>query len=92
MLTLPGLWLSTSFTTEYDDKTVSSFLEGMKERDIPLEVFHYVSVPLKLFHSLLPYHDRTAFGYGPFIGATLSFRPSTFPIPKLQSPNLSLRA
>ena len=36
-----GLWLSSSFTTSYDEKTVSSFVDGMKERDIPLRVFHF---------------------------------------------------
>ncbi|KAK7204910.1 glycosyl hydrolases family 31-domain-containing protein [Myxozyma melibiosi] len=36
-----GLWLSTSFTTEYDAKTVKGFLDGMDERDIPVSVFHY---------------------------------------------------
>lgn len=36
-----GLWLSTSFTTEYDEKTVNTFIEGMQDRDIPLQVFHY---------------------------------------------------
>lgn len=36
-----GLWLSTSFTTNYDEKTVSSFIDGMAERDIPLSVFHF---------------------------------------------------
>ncbi|KAK9379734.1 glycosyl hydrolases family 31-domain-containing protein [Kockiozyma suomiensis] len=36
-----GLWLSTSFTTEYDATTVNQFLDGMKERDIPVSVFHY---------------------------------------------------
>ncbi|UKZ61436.1 uncharacterized protein TrAtP1_002701 [Trichoderma atroviride] len=45
-----GLWLSTSFTTSYDEKTVSSFLEGMKSRDIPVEVFHYDCFWLKAFH------------------------------------------
>ncbi|KAL6889166.1 glycoside hydrolase family 31 protein [Trichoderma evansii] len=45
-----GLWLSTSFTTNYDEKTVSSFLEGMKSRDIPVEVFHYDCFWLKAFH------------------------------------------
>lgn len=29
-----GLWLSTSFTTDYDEQTVTSFLEGMEERKI----------------------------------------------------------
>ena len=36
-----GLWLSTSFTTNYDEKTVNSFIDGMSERGIPLSVFHY---------------------------------------------------
>ncbi|KAL4875128.1 glycosyl hydrolases family 31-domain-containing protein [Aspergillus karnatakaensis] len=36
-----GLWLSTSFTTEYDEGTVTSFLDGMSERDIPVSVFHF---------------------------------------------------
>ncbi|MBO6157821.1 MAG: alpha-xylosidase [Firmicutes bacterium] len=36
-----GLWLSTSFTTNYDEATVSSFIDGMAERDIPLSVFHF---------------------------------------------------
>jgi alpha-D-xyloside xylohydrolase len=36
-----GLWLTTSFTTEYDEKTVNSFVDGMRERDIPLHVFHF---------------------------------------------------
>ncbi|KAI1374498.1 glycoside hydrolase family 31 protein [Hypoxylon crocopeplum] len=36
-----GLWLTTSFTTNYDEATVNSFLEGMKERDTQVDVFHY---------------------------------------------------
>lgn len=36
-----GLWLSTSFTTSYDEKTVNSFIDGMDERGIPLSVFHF---------------------------------------------------
>ncbi|KAI5460599.1 glycosyl hydrolases family 31-domain-containing protein [Mariannaea sp. PMI_226] len=36
-----GLWLTTSFTTDYDEDTVNIFLDGMKERDIPVSVFHY---------------------------------------------------
>jgi len=36
-----GLWLSTSFTTSYDEGTVSSFIDGMFERDIPMTVFHF---------------------------------------------------
>ncbi len=36
-----GPWLSTSFTTDYDEATVTSFIEGMAERDLPLSVFHF---------------------------------------------------
>lgn len=36
-----GLWLSTSFTTSYDEETVNRFVRGMAERDIPLSVFHF---------------------------------------------------
>ncbi|MEU5515035.1 alpha-xylosidase [Streptomyces griseoaurantiacus] len=36
-----GLWLSTSFTTSYDEATVTSFIDGMKERELPLSVFHF---------------------------------------------------
>jgi len=36
-----GLWLTTSFTTKYDEETVTSFIDGMAERKIPLQVFHF---------------------------------------------------
>ncbi|MFE2989654.1 alpha-xylosidase [Streptomyces sp. NPDC059262] len=36
-----GLWLSTSFTTSYDEETVNRFVRGMSERGIPLGVFHF---------------------------------------------------
>ena len=36
-----GLWLSSSFTTSYDENTVLSFVDGMNERGIPLSVFHF---------------------------------------------------
>lgn len=36
-----GLWLSTSFTTDYDENTVNSFIDGMEHRNIPLDVFHF---------------------------------------------------
>lgn len=36
-----GLWLTTSFTTNYDEDTVSAFVDGMAQRDIPLRVFHF---------------------------------------------------
>ena len=31
-----GLWLSTSFTTNYDEKTVMHFIDGMAERNIQI--------------------------------------------------------
>ena len=45
-----GLWLSTSFTTKYDEKTVMSFIDGMEQRKIPLSVFHFDSFWMKGFH------------------------------------------
>ncbi|MBN1648466.1 MAG: alpha-xylosidase [Spirochaetales bacterium] len=44
-----GLWLSTSFLTEYDEKTVNSFIDGMAERDLPLSVFHFDCFWMKEF-------------------------------------------
>ena len=45
-----GLWLSTSFTTNYDEKTVNEFVNGMKDRDIPLRVFHFDCFWMKDFN------------------------------------------
>lgn len=45
-----GLWLSTSFTTNYDEETVMSFIDGMIERKIPLQVFHFDCFWMKEFH------------------------------------------
>lgn len=45
-----GLWLSTSFTTNYDEKTVMSFIDGMLDRGIPLKVFHFDCFWMKEFH------------------------------------------
>lgn len=45
-----GLWLSTSFTTDYDEKTVMSFIDGMQERGIPLSVFHFDCCWMREFH------------------------------------------
>ena len=44
-----GLWMSTSFTTNYDEKTVNEFVDGMAERDIPLKVFHFDCFWMKEF-------------------------------------------
>ncbi|MCR4788844.1 MAG: alpha-xylosidase [Lachnospiraceae bacterium] len=45
-----GLWLSTSFTTNYDEETVMSFVNGMLDRDIPLRTFHFDCYWMKEFH------------------------------------------
>ncbi|WP_413602643.1 alpha-xylosidase [Curtobacterium sp. Curtsp57] len=36
-----GLWLSTSFTTDYDEATVTSFVDEMAARELPVSVFHF---------------------------------------------------
>ena len=38
-----GLWLTTSFTTNYDEQTVSGIIEEMARRELPLSVFHFDS-------------------------------------------------
>lgn len=45
-----GLWLSTSFTTNYDEDTVMSFINGMLDRGIGLRVFHFDCFWMKDFH------------------------------------------
>ncbi|GAB2970320.1 alpha-xylosidase [Frigoribacterium salinisoli] len=45
-----GLWLSTSFTTDYDEETVSSFVDEMARRDMPISVFHFDCFWMREFH------------------------------------------
>ncbi|XVV09193.1 alpha-xylosidase [Actinoplanes sp. CA-131856] len=45
-----GLWLTTSFTTPYDEETVTSFVDGMASRDLPLSVFHFDTFWMREFH------------------------------------------
>ena len=56
-----GLWLSTSFTTDYDEQTVTSFIQGMAERDIPLSVFHFDCFWMREFHWCDFVWDRRVF-------------------------------
>jgi alpha-D-xyloside xylohydrolase len=56
-----GLWLSTSFTTDYDEETISAFVRGMAERDLPLHVFHFDCFWMKEFHWCNLEWDRCAF-------------------------------
>ncbi len=36
-----GLWMTTSFTTQYDEATATHFIDEMKRRELPLSVFHF---------------------------------------------------
>jgi alpha-D-xyloside xylohydrolase len=55
-----GLWLSTSFTTSYDETTVTSFVDEMADRDLPLSVFHFDCFWMRDFHWCdFTWDDRT---------------------------------
>ncbi|MBX3010220.1 MAG: alpha-xylosidase [Caldilineaceae bacterium] len=56
-----GLWLTTSFTTTYDEATVTSFIQGMADRDLPLHVFHFDCFWMREFHWCDFEWDRQAF-------------------------------
>lgn len=56
-----GLWLTTSFTTTYDEATVTSFIQGMADRDLPLHVFHFDCFWMREFHWCDFAWDRQAF-------------------------------
>ncbi|UOQ91830.1 alpha-xylosidase [Halobacillus shinanisalinarum] len=56
-----GLWLTTSFTTDYDEETVTHFVDGMAERDIPLSVFHFDCFWMKEFEWSNFEWDRDSF-------------------------------
>ena len=45
-----GLWLSTSFTTDYDEKTVMNMIDGMLDRGIPLRTFHFDCCWMRDYH------------------------------------------
>ncbi|AEV83328.1 alpha-glucosidase [Actinoplanes sp. SE50] len=45
-----GLWLTTSFTTSYDEETVNRFVDGMADRDLPLSVFHFDTFWMREFN------------------------------------------
>ncbi len=45
-----GLWLTTSFTTNYDEATTGSIIDGMAQREIPLRVFHFDCYWMKGLH------------------------------------------
>lgn len=37
------------FLTNYDEKTVNDFIDGMRDRDIPLNIFHFDCFWMKEF-------------------------------------------
>jgi alpha-D-xyloside xylohydrolase len=45
-----GLWLTTSFTTSYDEATVTDVIAEMKRRELPLHVFHFDCFWMREFH------------------------------------------
>ncbi|WP_030902033.1 alpha-xylosidase [Streptomyces sp. NRRL F-5126] len=45
-----GLWLSTSFTTDYDEATVGRFVDGMADAGVPLSVFHFDCFWMRAYH------------------------------------------
>ncbi len=56
-----GLWLSTSFTTDYDEETILSFVEGMQDRGIPVSVLHIDCFWMKEFEWTSFVWDRERF-------------------------------
>ena len=56
-----GLWLSTSFLTHYDEKTVTEFVAGMASRGIPLSVLHFDCFWMKQRHWCDFQWDQDAF-------------------------------
>ncbi|WP_308785438.1 alpha-xylosidase [Phytohabitans rumicis] len=42
--------MTTSFTTSYDEETVTGFVDGMAARDLPLSVFHFDTFWMREFH------------------------------------------
>lgn len=45
-----GLWLSTSFVTNYDETTVMSTIEAMEKEGIPISVFHFDCFWMQGYH------------------------------------------
>ncbi|GAK53867.1 glycoside hydrolase, family 31 [Candidatus Moduliflexus flocculans] len=56
-----GLWLTTSFTTVYNEEIVTEHIEGMEKRDLPLTVFHFDCYWMKERHWCDFEWDRDAF-------------------------------
>ena len=83
-----GLWLSTSFLTSYDEKTVSGFLEGMQTRKCPVRVFHLDCFWMKQYewcdlHDIhCAYTSLTSYSACFADRCSFTFDPDNFPDPK----------
>ena len=56
-----GLWLSTSFSTDYTEETVNHFVSEMEAHDIPFSVFHFDCFWMKGFEWVNLEWDRECF-------------------------------
>ncbi len=56
-----GLWLTTSFTPDYNEGTIHSFVDGMAARGIPLHVFHFDCFWMKAYEWCNFAWDKQAF-------------------------------
>ena len=56
-----GLWMTTSFTTQYDEATATHFIDEMKRRELPLTVFHFDCFWMREFHWCDFQWDRRGF-------------------------------
>jgi alpha-D-xyloside xylohydrolase len=56
-----GLWLTTSFVTDYDEKTVTGLIQGMAKRNLPLHVFHFDCFWMKELHWCNFQWDKSVF-------------------------------
>ena len=55
-----GLWLSTSFLTDYDEASVGALVDEMAERKLPLSVFHFDPFWMREMHWCdLEWDERT---------------------------------
>lgn len=83
-----GLWLSTSFLTDYDEKTVTGFLKGMKDRDCDVRVFHFDCFWMKKYEwsvshslSLAPVIKAKSDWCDAVCRCSFTFDPENFPDP-----------
>ncbi len=69
-----GLWLSTSFTAHYDQRSVLELLDEMRRRELPLHVFHFDCFWMKAHHWCNFRWDEALFPDPPALLAQLAER------------------